>query len=253
MNVPDNIEAHKPPKVIISCMDRRLNEYLDGYKGPHDAVLRNAGANVKGLKSSIEKLMAEGYKVFEIAAHTDCGAMKYAKAALEGSIIPSDAEKEFLISQFNGKDPASLERINASVQFDEFKRMLDNKGISNVMLTSRTIDLDKIHFDRSDNQPHFLSIIMGTSPVRYLQLQLDMSAGSASSYFIQAERIAEVLPDIGIAVGALHLSDVRLIESKPVNKESLREAEKILASESIFTSGKAALTVVTLNGRKLHS
>jgi hypothetical protein len=251
--MPNNLEAHKPPKVIISCMDRRLNEYLDGYKGPHDAVLRNAGANVKGLKSSIEKLMAEGYKVFEIAAHTDCGAMKYVKAALEGSIVPSDAEKEFLISQFSGKDPASLERINASTQFDEFKRMLDNKGISNVMLTSRTIDLDKIHFDRSENQPHFLSIIMGASPVRYLQLQLDMAAGSASSYFIQAERIAEVLPDIGIAVGALHLSDVRLIENKQVNKDSLREAEKTLASNSIFTSGKAALTVVTLNGRKLHS
>lgn len=249
----NNLEAHKPPKVIISCMDRRLNEYLDGYRGPHDAVLRNAGANVKSLRSSIEKLMTEGYKVFEIAAHTDCGAMKYVKAALEGSVTPSDAEKESLISQFNGKDPASLERINAHVQFDEFKGMLDNKGISNVMLTSRTIDIDKIQFDRSDNQPHFLSIIMGTSPVKYLQLQRDMAAGSASSYFIQAERIAEVLPDIGIAVGALHLSDIRLIGSKPINKESLREAERVLASNSIFTSGKATLTVVTLNGRKLHS
>ena len=43
-------------KLVLSCMDRRLNEYLDSLNDGNTIFLRNAGANLYAVRNAIEAL-----------------------------------------------------------------------------------------------------------------------------------------------------------------------------------------------------
>ncbi len=70
--------------LIITCMDRRLNEALEARAqnamantGVPTIVLRDAGGDVRNLQDSIREAFSH-YDIPEarVAVHNDCGAMK---------------------------------------------------------------------------------------------------------------------------------------------------------------------------------
>jgi len=44
-------------KIVFSCMDRRLNEYLDSLNDGNTVFLRNAGANLYAVRNTIDALL----------------------------------------------------------------------------------------------------------------------------------------------------------------------------------------------------
>ncbi|MFP3215602.1 MAG: carbonic anhydrase, partial [Candidatus Micrarchaeota archaeon] len=89
-------------RLVLSCMDRRLNEYLDSLNDGNTIFLRNAGANLYAVKNTIDTLLNnENITEIKVITHTDCGAMKSVAAALSGK-LRLDLAGEVLVDKFKG-------------------------------------------------------------------------------------------------------------------------------------------------------
>ncbi|MEL9969752.1 MAG: carbonic anhydrase, partial [Metallosphaera sp.] len=87
-------------RIVISCMDRRLNEFLEkNYNDGETVFIRNAGANINSLKET--KALIKKADEIIILPHTDCGAMGVVERALNGEKLPNGLDT--LISPFLGK------------------------------------------------------------------------------------------------------------------------------------------------------
>jgi hypothetical protein len=113
-------------RIVLACMDRRMNEILEReYGNAETVIVRNAGADVEGLRRTMQKLVEEN-DVTEICIvpHTDCGAMKAVVLKLKDNDPRMDDETfAALVGQFkaqygkgNIKDNADAERINYDLQ-----------------------------------------------------------------------------------------------------------------------------------------
>lgn len=73
-------------RIVISCMDRRLNGYLDQLNDGDIIFIRNAGANVNSLRETL-KYIRDAEEIL-VLQHTDCGAMGVVHRALLWGRIP---------------------------------------------------------------------------------------------------------------------------------------------------------------------
>lgn len=184
-------------KILITCMDRRLNGYVDERNDGKTIILRNAGANVKGLAESINSLLNnENVDSVEVITHTDCGAMKVAFATLHEGEKASDAISENLVEQFSKQNFANLEELellNEKTQNEGIKKIAEERGVQH---KSELLDISKLNAPAGDNE-HKLFIMKPTSK-KYSELIVGSELDSA--YIIEAMSIDEVMSDIEIAV-----------------------------------------------------
>ncbi|MEM3939702.1 MAG: carbonic anhydrase [Saccharolobus sp.] len=157
-------------RLVISCMDRRLNNYLKkNYE--HSIIIRNAGANINSLQKTLEKYKDIADEVV-VLPHTDCGAMKVVYSSLvEGKKLTELVENK-LSSQFVGKQFSSLsdlERLNLSIQKENAMKIFGNK------VRAELIDINKIDIPPT-NQPYMVYL---TNPSKPIELESNIYVISA--------------------------------------------------------------------------
>ncbi|WP_231961140.1 MULTISPECIES: carbonic anhydrase [Sulfolobaceae] len=189
-------------RLVISCMDRRLNHFLrENYSD--SIVVRNAGANMLSLSKTLEKYKNMIDEVI-VLPHTDCGAMKVVFSSIkEGKKITSIVEDK-LVNQFRDKafnTLSELERLNLEVQTENAKKIFVNKPIK-----SEIIDINKIKIPAS-NQPYSIYVTTPTTP-------LDLSS---STYVVSAET-NDIWDSLDIAIYVMKINNVIVKDDKVAEK-----------------------------------
>ncbi|MDE1852038.1 MAG: hypothetical protein KGH69_05140 [Candidatus Micrarchaeota archaeon] len=226
-------------RIVISCMDRRLSEYLDSkYNDGRTVFLRNAGANIGTLSKSIEGIIGSGgISSVVIAPHTDCGAMGLVSSALSGSAKVSESIERNLVARFRKisySDRNELERIvNPALQERGLSNLVKRPDIGTAV---ELIDLSRMQIPKDDGK-HLLTFTK-PSPTRYssfISKYGNSGIGMFNSYFIQASAARDVSADIEIATAALHISDVRLVSENQLQNAGINEDMNYIKGMSHFS------------------
>ena len=220
--------------LVLSCMDRRLNDYLDEkYNDGNTLFLRNAGANVNTLLNTIKQLAIEfPVKKIIIAPHTDCGAMGLVSSTIASGSNAHELVEKALVSQFRARkfsDRADLEsRVNGEVQKEAIVAFANAIGAE---LSVELVNLNGLNIP-ADSGRHVLTIAKpsSTSYSDFLK-RYDDKVGHFESYFIQSRSLRDVLPDIHVAATALHIRDVRLISENSRDNLLLPNQVKLLKEQ----------------------
>jgi hypothetical protein len=218
--------------IILACMDRRLNGYVDQLmlEHPNSVSLRNAGANVLTERESLNKLITKNTERIILLPHTDCGAIKFVSSIINGG---STAPKLYsdLVQQFKGKDAITLEaleKLNLKIQSEAVMDLLGNRNID---VLSELVQTDKLSFDDTKGHALVLSRPSTTTNEDIIERinweKKGPELGLGSTYMIQAHNLADVASDIEIAVNVLKLSDVRAFSKSSETRELESEIKKI--------------------------
>lgn len=230
--------------IVISCMDRRLSSYLDKeYNNGNTIFLRNAGANARTLANSIKQLaIANHIKHLIVLPHTDCGAMGYVYNSIKGELKPSLMIEEALVNQFRNidfEDRADLEEQNADLQRKSLQPVADLLGMD---VHADVIDVAKIGVPEHSGK-HILTLTDPTTSLyeELLERYRSEQIGIFDSYFIQGRSIKDLSPDISVATGGLHISDVRFIAQAQEQNERFARAIINLQKEPFMKGVKLTL------------
>jgi len=227
-------------KLVLSCMDRRLNRYLDSLNDGDTIFLRNAGANLYAVKNTVDALLNnENITEIKVITHTDCGAMKSVAAALSGELKLSLA-KEVLVDKFKGEKFATLEeleRINTEMQKKAVEEIAKRRGIKG---SAELLDLSKLDIPKEDNEHKF--VLLEPSNKKYSEI-ID-SKEMFNTYIIQSASLEEKLPDLEIAIKVLGIRRGEII--------ALKESEyRIIQAEASRLRLNQLLKDVALSIRRL--
>lgn len=203
--------------LIISCMDYRLNEFIESeYKD--DIVIRNAGANVKPIMHKIKRVVEDkNIKEISVIAHTDCGAMGKVFEVIKNEAKCDEDLKESLVNQFenlNFKTKSDLESINLDVQVSNLKEAFPNLNISR-----KIVDLDELGVSKYKGE-HKL-IVANPSKPDYKGLIESLYPDINGAYIIQSDFDGSI-PDIKLAVSDLGVKSINVIT---IDKENPRFAK----------------------------
>jgi len=227
-------------KLVLSCMDRRLNEYLDSLNDGNTIFLRNAGANLYAVRNTIDALLDnENITEIRVITHTDCGAMKSVAAALSGE-LKLDIAREVLVDKFRGEKFATveeLERINTELQKKAVEEIAKRRGIKG---SAELLDLSKLNIPKDDNEHKF--ILLEPSSKKYKEIigKEEMF----NTYVIQSASLEEKLSDLEIAIRVLGIKRGEII--------ALKESEyRITQAEASRLRLNQLLNGVALSIRRL--
>lgn len=211
-------------KLVISCMDRRLNMHLDRrYNDGKTFFMRNAGANVGTLADSIRDVLRKHeISSVHIATHTDCGAMGVVFQALKEGKRFETSIHESLIKQFEGmgfRDRKELESSNGKLQVEAVRLVAGSIAVHLEPIDVKTLGIP------SEHGKHTLILTKALS-VPYNDMVKSINTGIFDSYVIQGN-VATMISDIRIAVTLLEIKDIRLeafssAEEKDMNAEMAR-------------------------------
>lgn len=227
-------------RIVVSCMDRRLSSFLDlTYNDGKTVFVRNAGANITTALNTIKQLSIEfPVKEIVLVPHTDCGAMGLVAAAIAGKAVSPQVE-ECLVAQFRNRqfsDRDELEKnVNGRIQkaaIGPFAKSIGAK-VEVALVDLLGLDIPK------DSGRHLLSITK-PSPTKYRDFisRYSDAPGIFDSYFIQANGIKDVLPDIEIAASALHIHDIRLVSESSLHDVIIANDVKVLKQQNYLEEAK---------------
>ncbi len=205
-------------KVLVSCMDRRLNPKLDrmakdmAKDGSEVIVLRDAGANVGGLEESMREIeeMA-GIDLIVIATHDDCGAMKFVSGCLDGRYTYDRDLGSKLVEPFEKHAGENLDIANQKVQRSRAVDLSKALGL-NAKIEVSPISVGSIGVPESTNGAHH-ALLVGSGIYKMGFEKAIKKAGleTFETYVIDAPVLSEILPDIKIAKDILGISDIRVV------------------------------------------
>ena len=214
-------------KLVISCMDRRLNEKFDGENDGDILFVRNAGGNVKGIERTL-RYIADNNAIQEVRVteHADCGGMKYVHGVLKGhsgeesinkALVDSFASEEF-------SDLAALEKKNLVLQKAAAEKLLLKKAES---VSSEFVDAAKLKSEEGERK-HIL-VVTQPSRKKYASIVESLKSGdnllngiaSSDCYFIQADP-SEITDDVALAAKKLHLTEVRVVALEPSERRQMQ-------------------------------
>jgi len=227
-------------KLVLSCMDRRLNRYLDSLNDGDTIFLRNAGANLYAVKNTVDALLNnENITEIKVITHTDCGAMKSVAAALSGE-LKLNLAKEVLVDKFKGERFATLEeleRTNTEMQKKAVEEIAKRRGIKG---SAELLDLSKLDIPKEDNEHKF--VLLEPSNKKYSEI-ID-NKEMFNTYVIQSASLEEKLPDLEIAIKVLGIRRGEII--------ALKESEyRIIQAEASRLRLNQLLKDVALSIRRL--
>ncbi len=223
-------------RLVLACMDRRLNGHLDEkYNNGNTLFLRNAGANAHCLLQSISEAVSEG-KIDEILVlgHTDCGAMKvvfdaivnhnssYSSAIKDRIIHPFD-DFEYLkevgkkFNAMNQDEKASaeaearriLEKRNVEMQVGFLKEL--TKSFPGVKVEGGIINLSNIDVPASDDHLEYSVVFSRECGSKFNDMCNLAHTDPYKTYVLEASSLKEAAPDLQMAVELFHIHDIRLV------------------------------------------
>lgn len=223
--------------LVISCMDRRLNAFLDRLNDGKHIFLRNAGAAVPMIEQSIRYIF-DNANIGEalLIAHTDCGAMGYVYSAIkEGKNgLHPDLVKQFSNENFSTRQ--ELEKLNEQIQKKELERIFQGK----VKIGSQLIALN----EPSDNGEEHALVITKASDEKYESVAKELGLKPENCYFLQANSVAEVMPDIAVATERLGIKDIRLVALESSQYRQVQQDYEALRLRGI--GNKARLSMIRI-------
>ncbi len=228
--------------MLIGCMDRRLNLFLDRLadaSGDDAAmVVRNAGGCVAGALGTIESASPTEIECY---THTDCGAMRVALAACAelGSGKPLDGTEsspgiyDTVIAPLSGRaygSASEIEAANTEVQ----RACLASLAASHpgMKYGCELVDLGKLNVPKPAGE-HVLAIGTAFSG-RYAELSARNGLEVNGTYFVQANTIDEVLPPSLLAIDKLGLRRVVFLSAKERDNEILQQWASSKPFEAMF-------------------
>jgi len=195
--------------LVVTCMDRRLNRYLDSLNDGKTIFLRNAGGNVGSLTRSIRHVLSSNHITrIHVIVHTDCGAMKVVEGARLNNGKVSDRVHKGLVSHFevvNFKNRTELEQQNQKLQRDA----ADILAGGGVTVTSQLVDITKLAQHEAPGE-HVLAVTRASGAM-YENIAAISGSDVREMYTVQADNLDEVVHDIEIATGALGIHTVRIV------------------------------------------
>ncbi len=204
-------------EMVICCMDRRLNDFLENkYGGAF--VLRNAGANVAPLMPMIKQIVREnGIDTITLVTHDDCGAMGKAFAVIKKGAEATDELKDELINQFKTVDfetKGQLEEKNTELQLGALK-----KEFPNITVQAKPVKMSDIKVPE-DNKEHKMLVLSPGKP-EYDRIFKGLDLMPSQCYMVQAS-INNAMPDMELAVNDLHAKEVFFVVSDKDNPRDVK-------------------------------
>lgn len=224
------VAMEKEITVIIACMDPRLNERLNEWSGRDDVlILRNAGANVNGLKRSLQSVIDSGIKIKTIISmqHNDCAANKFTKSVINKERPePSETLMDSLVAQFTDDNLENMDGINHDKQIGNLHGLFDNlhvpvkDGYAIVQIPTpehsavqkASAHKHKAHETSStapqEHKEHNVVVLVGRCNVSYEHIAETLHKELKSIYIIQALYTKDVYPDIELAKTLFDLKSI---------------------------------------------
>ena len=218
--------------VIIACMDPRLNERLNELSGRDDVlILRNAGANVNGLRKSLQSVIDSGIGIKAIVSmqHNDCAANKFIKSIIDKERPePSKILMDSLVRQFirSDVDLANIDQTNHDMQIDSLQKLVEGK--IKVRDGYATVHIPTPH-NSHEHKEHTVVAIIGRSHVPYECIAEALHKELKSIYIIQAIHAKDVHPDLELAKTLFNLKHIvipKLETHRDLHNETAREVSK---------------------------
>jgi carbonic anhydrase len=219
-------------KMVLTCMDRRLWPVIDKEIGSSKegavTVVRNAGANLKGVESSVDLVIKEHHaREIDIFPHTNCGACNVVYNACLHNINVSESVEDALVRQFTSRkssflSPDEVESVNITIQKEALQKF-EHRGIATHV---ECIDVKSLNVPKDDGE-HVLVIGKPYSG-KYEDLAGKLGVNPWSMYCLNAESIIEVMPDIEIAAINLGIKNFKIVSLEQSNHRWATQEEKIL-------------------------
>ena len=205
--------------LIITCMDRRLNEALElrernemANTGMPTIVLRNAGGDVSNLKDSIREAFSHyDIKEARVAVHNDCGAMKDIANRKQGK-AEKDRERDMTAMKYVAKNPEDLCKENLAVQQKTLTELVASLSPNTTVIAD---SLDVLHVPHPNGERKAAIIL--DSPERpythYSELASMLHTDTNNVYVIQYTGKDNMLPDISLIPKALGVKDITIFST----------------------------------------
>jgi|BEDMetMinimDraft_2_1075160.scaffolds.fasta_scaffold00213_3 carbonic anhydrase len=195
-------------RLVISCMDYRLTEFLMRISREDDLIFRNAGADAYGIQGSLSALT--GVSEILYLPHNDCAAHKLAFKLLKGQETASESIRRRLTAHLQGLRLTSEEEL-MRVNVERNVRLLKDL-FPKASMEVKTVDVYKL------NWPIRKPIVYyAKSTTRY-------SEDMIGAYLLQSTTKDDVSIDLEIALQKLGIREFREIENN--EDQPLRKAAK---------------------------
>lgn len=242
--------------VKVRCMDYRENGQLDreSDSDPNTIIVRTAGGTVDSvmptLKRIVEEAIRNGDRVeFDIKLHSDCGAGKYSFSVLkEGAhVVPIISEgiicrySEWPVNKVGDMWSKENAELHGLVLHRVFAKEIEDKVVK---VTMGVDHVEEFNVPKEKREVRLI-ISKTKSGVSYKEINDKLGFG-AYAYYLHADSIKEILPDILLAHMELNINDIRFLSFSEAEQNEMEEwmaelRKNKLSKAAVITPQKAHL------------
>lgn len=232
-----NEDGKKATQVLVACMDYRLNWPIDAMRHSHEfegLALRNAGANVSGLRDSLNHILnSEDIREIVIMTHNNCAAMGIVFGAIKEKKPVDGSIMERLVKPFEAlkgrfSTIEELERLNTEMQVGEINDMLQKRGDTQVKVTVRFVDVHNLPKDQTVPAEVYEKRVIVIKPSIRSYADIIGNETSFKNYVLQSVFSSEVFTDIK-AAASLGISQFDIIPLRRSEERDSSHTEKMTA------------------------
>ena len=191
--------------LVISCMDPRLNEYLDekyirNKKYGKVEIWRNAGGRVTTDRKLIEYILKNKAKRVILAPHTDCKAKLHIYEALEKGIknTANDEIVDEAIGFLGGAEFRNREECDKLLDTKEQAYLKERLERARIDVELDVVDISKLSLPKHDGEGKL--VISSIMDVESKKLAEKAGVELPSCYIIQGPNLKGLHADIELAL-----------------------------------------------------
>lgn len=204
--------------IVLSCMDPRLNEYLDSKylsnKQYGDVeIWRDASGRMPFDDELIRYIEKSGAKKVILAPHTDCKAYKHIYETLENK-QNGNGKKDEIVEQavklIDGHPFKSRLEFDSLISKEEEAYLKSRLGRSGIKVELEVIDVSKLNSPNTSGQERVL-IISNKTHRKAKELAIEAGSNLTSCYIIQGPDLKDFNPDINLAIDEIGIRKVSVL------------------------------------------
>lgn len=208
------MENQQVKRIVVSCMDRRLPMHIDSnFKDNETLTLSSAGPSEDSIRS-VRKAVCEHPEVekIELLTHGDCGASgvtytakydydTYAEMGMSQSVLRRIVNR-YGNREFGDKEEITRER--GKMLREKVTRAISR--VSDAKVELGHIDIGSVKVP-TDGGEHSL-LLLKPSTMKSSETISRLGLERFSAYVVQSYNLRDVMPDIEMALKALHIKKV---------------------------------------------
>lgn len=192
--------------LVISCMDPRLNayldkKYLDEKKYGKVEIWRNASGRIPLEDKPIEYIIKSKPKRIILEPHTDCAAKKHMYETIKSGAVKKTEDRivnqaEKLIQGYKFSTRAEFDALVNREEELALKNRLGSAGIEVAMDVVDTLNLGTFNHTQEK-----MLVVSNETDAKAVEMARKSGSEVSSCYIIQGHYLNEVNPDINLALG----------------------------------------------------